>query len=327
MPEDISIIIPAYNAEATIRQTIQASLAQDYAGELEIVVVDDGSSDRTAQYVRSFEGVHYIYQDNAGPARARNRGAECARGEFVCFTDADCVPHPNWVSALVEHFSGASVGAVMGSYGIANPGAWLADCVYREILFRHNRMPDYPKAFGSYNVALRRSLFVALGGFNGEYRHASGEDNDLSYRVLSSGYKIFFAKKALVDHYHPEHAGRYLREQYRHGFWRFKMYLCHPSMMRGDDYTFWKDSAEIAAVYAGAVVLAASFLGGGLRVISFFFLLLIFLTALEFHFSIKIKCRKNNIIKFTIIMLLRAVERSLGFFAGFVAFCCRRASK
>jgi hypothetical protein len=135
---------------------------------------------------------------------------------------------------------------VAGSYGIANPTSALARVIYGEIIFRHKkRMPEFPRAFGSYNVAFRRQIFEVAGGFNASYRSASGEDNDLSYKVLRQGQRIRFLKDAIVDHFHQEDLDRYLQEQYRHGFWRAKMYLDHPGMAGGDDYTFWKDMVEV----------------------------------------------------------------------------------
>lgn len=254
----VSVIVPAFNAAATIEQCLRALCALDYGGPLEILVVDDGSADGTGEIVSRFAGVRLIRQDNAGPAAARNRGAKESQSDIICFTDADCVVHKDWVERLVSHFDKPGVAAVAGSYGIANPQKRLARGVHSEILYRHRHLvPDYPRVFGSYNVALRREIFNQAGGFDESYRFASGEDNDLSYKILAAGHKIFFDRGALVDHYHPVSVKKYLKEQYRHGFWRAKMYLRHPSMVRGDDYTFWKDGAE-AALAAGIFVALAA---------------------------------------------------------------------
>ncbi|HHT9153402.1 MAG TPA: glycosyltransferase family A protein, partial [Candidatus Hypogeohydataceae bacterium YC40] len=79
MHTQISVVIPAYNAEKTIGKTLEACLNQDYAGKIEIIVVDDGSTDGTAKEVKRYP-VKYIYQENAGPASARNRGWREAKG-------------------------------------------------------------------------------------------------------------------------------------------------------------------------------------------------------------------------------------------------------
>jgi glycosyltransferase involved in cell wall biosynthesis len=95
-----TIVVPAYNAARTIKACVEACLNQDYAA-VEVVVADDGSTDDTARIVRSYP-VHYLWQENAGPASARNRGWRAATGEIVCFADSDCVPASDWVSRLVE---------------------------------------------------------------------------------------------------------------------------------------------------------------------------------------------------------------------------------
>ncbi len=245
----VSVIIPAYNAQATVAAAIEAVTAQRCTGGVELVVVDDGSTDATGDIVRRYPGVRYIRQDNAGPASARNRGAGEARGAFLFFTDADCRPQPGWVARMMQGFGCDDVAAVSGSYGIVNPGSWLARIIHAEIRYRHTRlMPRHPFFFGSYNVAVRHDVFRRAGGFNAVYRRASGEDNDLSYRIVAAGGRILFMADACVDHYHQESLGRYLREQFRHGFWRVKMYLDHPQMMAGDGYTFWKDIVEVPCV-------------------------------------------------------------------------------
>ncbi len=240
----VSIIIPVYNGAATIAQAIERSLAQVYSGTKEVVVVDDGSTDNTAAVVSSYPVV-YLKQENAGPASARNLGAKHAKGDVFVFTDADCLPEPGWLSLMIAGFNSNDTGSVCGSYAIANPEEQLARVIHDEILFRHHRlMPEFPRAFGSYNVAIRADLFRSVGGFNAVYRNASGEDNDLSYKILAAGQKIHFLKGALVAHYHQTRLFKYLQEQFRHGFWRVKMYQDHARMITGDDYTFWKDMIE-----------------------------------------------------------------------------------
>ena len=247
----VSVIIPAYNAEDTLAAAIEAVCAQDAVARVELIVVDDGSTDTTADIVRRYPGVVYVHQDNAGPASARNHGARIAKGSILFFTDSDCSPERSWISKMLKGFAHESVSAVAGSYGIANTASPLARVIHAEIVFRHRvLMPDFPKAFGSYNVAIRRAVFEAAGGFNAQYRTASGEDNDLSYKIIARGGRIFFRRDACVDHYHQEALPRYLKEQFRHGVWRLKMYADHPGMMAGDGYTFWKDVVEVPVAAA-----------------------------------------------------------------------------
>ena len=310
----ISVIVPAYNCQTTIGKAIAAILAQEAVDGFEVIVVDDGSTDATAQIVGSFP-VKYTRQENAGPARARNAGARQAQGEILFFTDSDCVPHKDWIAIMMPYFHDPHIGVVCGSYGIANPKGLLARCIHQEIVYSHkNLMPEFPKVFGSYNFCVRKKVFEIAGGFNADYRHASGEDNDLSYKILSAGHKIYFARQSLVDHFHPTKLGKYLKEQYRHGFWRVKMYLAHPRMARGDDYTFWKDILEIPIS-----LLVLLFLVLGIFRPNYFGwagVVILGLAGLEVFFALGLGLSFGEALFFALVMGLRAAARALGFITG-----------
>jgi glycosyltransferase involved in cell wall biosynthesis len=323
----VSVIIPAYNASATIGQALEALSKQNSFQPFEVIVVDDGSRDKTGDIVRSFASVRYVLQENAGPASARNHGARLAQGEFLAFTDSDCVPHEDWISQLMAGFAQNQVGVVAGSYGIANPQSALARCVYTEILWRHqNLMPDFPNAFGSYNFCVKKNVFDSVAGFNTVYRTASGEDNDLSYKITGSGWRIYFERKALVDHYHPASVVKYLKEQFRHGFWRVKIYLHHPRMMRGDGYTYWKDIIEIPwAAGIFLVMLVSAFHGVRLGDAAWFVLL----PFLIFEISCALMmthCFFGGIF-WGLILFFRAFARTFGFSTGILSLLFKKNDK
>jgi glycosyltransferase involved in cell wall biosynthesis len=304
----VSIIIPAYNAEDTIADAIEAVRSQDFLGVIELVVVDDGSTDRTAGIVRGYPGVVYVHQKNAGPASARNHGARIAEGVILFFTDSDCCPERAWVSKMMKGFEREGVSAVAGSYGIANTASPLARVIHAEIVFRHRAlMPEFPKAFGSYNVAIRRDAFEAEGGFNTQYRTASGEDNDLSYKIIARGGRIFFCRDACVDHYHQEALPCYLKEQFRHGVWRLKMYADHPGMMAGDGYTFWKDMMEVPLAAAHLLIFLWP------APVTVLFLGFLFF---ELVFGVIIMGLRFEAFFAGYVLWLRSFVRTAGFFSG-----------
>jgi glycosyltransferase involved in cell wall biosynthesis len=315
-PPSVSVIIPACDSQDTVGPALEAVLCQS-ALALEVIVVDDGSTDGTAEVVRSFPEVKYLFQENRGPAAARNRGARQARGDILVFTDSDCRPRRDWLEQLARGFMSDDVAAVAGGYGIANPESLLARCVHQEILYRHRfLMPDYPRSFGSYNVAIRRDVFFQVNGFDESYRRASGEDNDLSYRILKSGKKIYFARQALVDHRHPWRLSRYLKEQFRHGYWRARMYRVHPDMMAGDGYTFWKDAVEaplsLLVLFSGAAGLVI-FPG----VLNFLFYgSLAALLFIEAGFAVRMGEVAAERLFLSGMMFVRSFARSFGFLAG-----------
>lgn len=246
----VSIIIPAYNAENTLAACLEACSAQTHP-EIEVIVVDDGSRDGTARIAGDSAGIRYLHQKNRGPAAARNLGAREARGEILAFTDSDCVPHPDWIEHLLTGFD-EGVAAVGGTYGIGNPEHLLARLVHQEILCRHARFSLEVDFLGSFNVACRRTDFETVGGFDESFREASGEDNDLAYRLHDIGKTLRFVPESVVVHYHPERLLAYLRTQARHGFWRVKLYSKHPGRTRGGDRY-----AGLADLLAPVLALAA----------------------------------------------------------------------
>jgi glycosyltransferase involved in cell wall biosynthesis len=317
----VSVAIPAYNAQKTIGQAAAQSLAQAKGSlEVEVIVVDDGSTDNTADVAAS-AGAQVIRQHNSGPASARNTGWKSAKGSLICFTDADCIPSPDWMINLLEGFTDMTVGAVAGSYDIANDNSWLARCVHQEIIERHSRMGSSIRAFGSYNVAIPRYVLEATGGFDPSYRTASGEDNDLSYRIIQKGWRIAFRPQAKVAHHHPERLWRYLKEQYRHGFWRAKLYKEHPNMISGDDYTRLRDKFEPILVLGitGFSVLAL------LGITSFVWPLFAILLAYAcIHLAWPVRWwlggGKAEALPYAGVTFLRGFARTIGLCAGILRF-------
>ena len=239
----ISVVIPAYNSAKTIGVALTAAVAIDWPDK-EIIVVDDGSADDTADVAGRFPGVTVIRQANGGPAKARNTGWRAASGEVVFFTDSDCAPHPDVLSALAPHFAAPAVAGAGGTYDIANSGSILARLIHAEILARHARMAGDVDFLGSFNCAFRRAALEKTGGFDETYRAASGEDNDLSYRMLKLGLRLVFDRRAVTAHFHETSLAKYLRTQYRHGVWRMKLYRNHRGMMKGDVYAGLADLAQ-----------------------------------------------------------------------------------
>lgn len=254
----VSIVIPAYNAAATLDECLTACTHQSYS-DLEIIVVDDGSTDATSVIAHSY-CVHLVLQEQCGPAAARNTGVAASHGDIIAFTDSDCVPHPDWIERLIAPLTG-EVAAAGGTYGIANPESALARLIHAEIMLRHAHFGGRVDFVGSYNAAIRRDVFEALHGFDTDFKAASAEDNDLCYRLADAGHAIAFVRDAVVDHFHPTGVWRYLRTQSRHGFWRMKLYAKHPERKSGDRYAsgieLW---APVYAVVSLAALAATAFI-------------------------------------------------------------------
>lgn len=322
----VSIIVPAYNASATLARCLEACLNQTWE-DCEVIVVDDGSTDDTPRIAQSYP-VHYIRQLNSGPAAARNHGARVARGAVVAFTDSDCVPRPDCVERLVLAIGGR-IAAAGGTYGIANPESLLARMVNEEIAVRHERLGERVDFLGSFNVAYEKEAFTAVGGFDESFRMASAEDNDLSYRLQDAGYQLRFCPEAVVDHFHPTRLWPYLRTQMWHGYWRVKLYRKHAGRARkGDQY------AGLADLVAPGMGLGFVALAACVPLLSFLWSVssrpLILLSAVycglygTVHLPMTHQVRRRLGFvwagSFQVVAILRDIARGIGMFLGLLRF-------
>jgi glycosyltransferase involved in cell wall biosynthesis len=192
----VSVIVPALNAGGTIRQTLDALAAQDLPREYEVIVVDDSSDDETAAMAReSSAPVRVLTQPRAGPAAARNRGAAEARGAVFAFTDADCVPQPDWLSRGLEATRGADL-----VQGAVAPDPSVKSLPFDRTVWVNRESGLYECA----NLFVRRELFERLGGFEDWLRarvgKELGEDVWFGWRARRAGARIRFCGDAAVRH-------------------------------------------------------------------------------------------------------------------------------
>jgi glycosyltransferase involved in cell wall biosynthesis len=201
----ISVIIPVYNGAAYLNLCLQAIAASDYRS-YECIVVDDGSTDGgrsiAAQFPMSVRVVH-LAEGPRGPAYARNRGAEVARGEILFFVDADVVLACGAVRRLAKTFSEQpALAAVFGSYDAAPAAAGLIS-QYRNLLhhFVHqNGNPD-ASTFWAGCGAIRKEVFDRVGGFDARrFPRPSIEDIELGYRLKALGCRILLDRELQATH-------------------------------------------------------------------------------------------------------------------------------
>ena len=194
----LSVIIPAYNAEDTLGEQLDALAAQDYDGEWELVVVDNGSTDDTTRVVEDYKRLLPNLTLVSAPEKqnasyARNRGVESARGAAFIFCDADDVVAPGWISALAEALPRHDVVAGENERQTLNPHSAFPTASMRsggKTLFH------FLPFVASSNMAVSREAFEAVGGFSEEIQRT--EDVDLSWRLQLQGYDIHHAPRAVV---------------------------------------------------------------------------------------------------------------------------------
>ncbi len=255
-----SVIIPAYNAAATLAACLDALLAQRLPAAmppLEILVVDDGSRDATPEIVARYApAVRLIRQANAGPGAARNTGIAAACAPLVLFTDADCAPDPDWAVTLIAGLASPVVG-VKGAYR-THQRSLVARFVQLEYEDKYDRMARLPRIdfIDTYAAGYRRAVIVGLGGFNPALRY--NEDQDLSYRVAEAGGEMRFVPTARVYHQHAATLAAYCRKKFHIGTWKVVVHTAHPGALVRDSHT--PQSQKLQMGLAGGIVLAG--LGG-----------------------------------------------------------------
>ncbi|WP_433360688.1 bifunctional polysaccharide deacetylase/glycosyltransferase family 2 protein [Actinoplanes sp. CA-142083] len=215
----VSVIVPAYNEAANIAATVRSLIGNDYPA-IEVIVVDDGSTDDTAGIVErlGLPGVHVVRQDNAGKPAALNTGIRHARGDLLVLVDGDTVFEPGAVGRLVQPLADVRVGAVSGNTKVANRGGLLGRWQHLEYIIGFNLdrrmfeiarcMPTVPGAIGAF----RRAAVRDAGGVPAD---TLAEDTDFTMAVLRAGWLVVYEPRAVAWTEAPATVRQLWRQRHR----------------------------------------------------------------------------------------------------------------
>lgn len=226
----ISVVVPVYQGEGLIEQCIQSLLQLDYPAELlEILVVDNASTDRTAQVVRSFD-VRLLSEPRQGASIACNTGWREARFPFIAFTDADCVVDPQWLKCLLSRMDDETVGGVGGKLAAAPAQNLIQQYIVRKNILSQERAmeehPGSPPFVVTANVLYRREALEKVGGLD-ESLTGAGYDADLAWRIQWAGYKIVYEPQAIVWHHHRATLRSFMRQLRGYGSGESQLFAKH----------------------------------------------------------------------------------------------------
>lgn len=225
----ISVIVCTRNGSATLRACLESLAALNYP-EFEVLVIDDGSTDASAEIAQSFSQVRYHRQEHAGLSVARNFGAQLATGAILAYTDDDCIAHGDWLLHLSHAFAEKTVVAAGGPnipppprnrverVVAAAPGA-PAHVLLDDIEAEH--LPGC-------NLAIRKDALGRIGGFRAEFM-AAGDDVDVCWRLREAGGRLVFVPGAMVWHHRRFTVRAYLRQQSGYGHAEALLMKTHPA--------------------------------------------------------------------------------------------------
>ncbi len=233
-PPGVTVLIPAHNEESVIVQTVQSVLHSDLS-DIRVIVVDDGSSDRTLELLESNFGknncVQIIHQVNRGKAAALNNALSHAHTAFVVTIDADTEIETDAIRKLLRHFYDPKVGAVAGNVKVGNRSRWLTRWQALEYITSQNMekrafdllncITVVPGALGAW----RREAIEAAGGITAD---TVAEDADLTIAIRRLGWRVTYDEEAIAWTEAPETPGQLIRQRFR---WTF-----------GTLQSFWKHS-------------------------------------------------------------------------------------
>jgi glycosyltransferase involved in cell wall biosynthesis len=247
---DFSIIIPTYNRSSVLRRTLHAAGSQSSdAGDFEVLVIDDGSSDDTANQVRLVQQdypvpLHYFYQPNRKQGTARNLGAQNAIGRFLVFLGDDTIPAADFLEAHRKaHEERKSFQKPDSKIVVIGYTTWPEDFPRTRFLdyigeegwqFGFSLIDDHEDVpfnyFYTSNLSVSRNFFLQAGGFDESFHEYGWEDIELSLRLKNLGMRIVYNPEALTHHHHPISLSSFIRRQRKVGYSAWDFYKRHPEI-------------------------------------------------------------------------------------------------
>lgn len=233
-----SIIIPLYNRPAEIRELLDSLVQQTYK-HFEVVVVEDGSTEKSEDIVASFRDrleVKYFFKENSGPGLSRNYGAERASGDYFIFLDSDCIVPAEYLQEIENELSISPVDAFGGpdrAHESFTDQQKAINYSMTSILTtggirgkKKSMEKFHPRSF---NMGFSRRVFETTKGFSGM---RFGEDIDMSIRIMEAGFQTRLFPAAYVYHKRRTSWKKFFKQIYNSGIARINLYLLHPASLK-----------------------------------------------------------------------------------------------
>jgi glycosyltransferase involved in cell wall biosynthesis len=268
-PVDISVVVPVYNTEAHLEACIAGLLGQQFSGACEYILVDNNSTDRSAEIVKRYPAIRLLSQPKQGSYAARNLGLSEARGQIVAFTDSDCVPRPDWLERITHAMQNPEAGIILGRREFQAPSRQVTSlAAYEAHKARYILSGADREVFFGYtnNMAVRKSLLEAVGPFvelgrGGDVVFVRRSVDRFSTRIVR------YSPDVVIRHQEITSVWKWYRKMYIYGrsFQNYrKIVAARPlsnaqrmevlNEMMSVSKLSWLRSAELLAILGGGVI-------------------------------------------------------------------------
>ncbi|MBN1899779.1 glycosyltransferase [Candidatus Sumerlaeota bacterium] len=219
----VSIVIPAYNCEKSIAKCLDSLFKIKYP-HYEIIIVNDGSTDSTGEILKRYGSIRVITIENSGPSKARNIGTREAKGDFIAYTDSDCIVSPEWLDELYKGFQDERTAGVGGDQQSPEDETFFGKNI-QDFMKAVGFVSDYMKTGDKLiktrhnptcNVMYRKKVLLDAGLF--DEKLWPGEDVDIDLKITRSGYDLYFNPRSVVYHYRPQTSHAFSRMMRRYGW-------------------------------------------------------------------------------------------------------------
>ena len=233
-----SIIIPVYNRPQEVKELL-GSLAVQTCKDFEVIIVEDGSQERSEQVVTSYGDlldVKYFYKENSGPGLSRNYGANCAGGVYLLFLDSDCIVPPEYIAVIKQACRTKKIDAFGGPDRAHHSFTSIQKAINYSMTFffttggstgqKKTMEKFHPRSF---NMGFSKKVFEFTEGFRGL---RFGEDIDMSIRIMEAGFDTCLLPEAYVYHKRRTSFRKFFKQVYNSGMARINLFRLHPQSLK-----------------------------------------------------------------------------------------------
>jgi glycosyltransferase involved in cell wall biosynthesis len=233
----VSILTPVFNAEATLKETIQSILRLQETSSIEMIIVDDGSTDRSLQIAREFQSrspavIHIVHKSNGGEASALNVAWPKAKGMYVAILEADVRPAPDWLEQTLQTLEKIPEAVAVGGM-LETPAqdSWISRLAGYDVEAKMAGQRQEVLHLTSANVLYRQEAFQMAGPFDEHLVNAS-LDSVFNGRLIAAGKKLIFNPRARASHHYKATLAGYLKRHFAYA--RYRVYIPTLELYRSD---------------------------------------------------------------------------------------------